>query len=66
MKAAHLYLTVALVVVVGCREGGARSEEADRPYAFTMLEYPGAEITVASDITDDGRIVGWYTSGGLT
>jgi uncharacterized membrane protein len=66
VKAAHLYLTVALLVVVGCRGGGPRLEEADRPYAFTMLEYPGAEITVASDITDDGRVVGWYTTGGVT
>jgi probable HAF family extracellular repeat protein len=68
VKAAYLTgLGVAsLLVVAGCREDSARSEEADRPYTFTTLEYPGAEITVASDITDDGRIVGWYTTGGVT
>lgn len=68
MKAAHLTRPgfTLLLVVAGCGEEGARSEEADRPYTFTTLEYPGAEVTVASDITDDGRIVGWYTTGGVT
>jgi len=68
VKAAHLTRLgfTSLLVVAGCGEDSARSEEADRPYTFTTLEYPGAEVTVASDITDDGRIVGWYTTGGVT
>ncbi len=39
---------------------------ADFSYDFTRLDVPGALQTLPSGINKDGRVVGWYTQGGVT
>jgi uncharacterized membrane protein len=65
-----LPLLAGVAVLVSCDRGapvpaGADAEservgDAEPEYTFEALEYPGANSTVASDIGDDGTVVGWF------
>src|SRR5262250_554429 len=39
---------------------GTALASAARPETFTKIDVPGAAVTVASGINNDGFIVGWY------
>lgn len=77
-SATPMRLAVMLaMLVMGCGGADGRDEPrtadraaagdsvAERPYAFTTLEYPGAATTIASDVTDDGIVVGWYVADSI-
>lgn len=68
MKAQVLLSLIATAAILAsCDRGapapaGADAGQADNEpeYTFDVLEYPGASSTVASDIGDDGTVVGWF------
>jgi hypothetical protein len=39
---------------------------ANDSYTFTQLDVPGAQQTFPSGINAGGKVVGWYTQGGIT
>jgi uncharacterized membrane protein len=67
-----LPLLAAVAVLASCDRGapapaGADTESdtvagAEPEYTFEALEYPGSSSTVASDIADDGTVVGWFVN----
>jgi probable HAF family extracellular repeat protein len=71
LKTRNLFpLLVAVAMLASCDRGapvpaGADAEsekvgDGEPEYTFEALEYPGANSTVASDISDDGTVVGWF------
>ena len=49
--------------VVGWTSDGANTHGSRySPGAYSQIDFPGANMTEAWDINDDGIIVGWYSS----
>jgi uncharacterized membrane protein len=71
-----LPLLAAVAVLVSCDRGAPAPAGADAEsdtvaggepeYTYEALEYPGASSTVASDIADDGTVVGWFVDSAGT
>lgn len=53
---------LALLTLLACNRAPPADED-DSSYSFTTIEYPGAARTVASDIDEQGRVVGWFAAG---